>query len=91
MRKGRDGKMEENGMENNGENSGPLTLLPVDRLTATDCNAATCAFFLTMGETYHKDCITSNKPSGSVDCVQIIFFYFLLGLNINFLFLIIHW
>ena len=26
-------------MENNGENSGPLTSLPVDRLTATDCNA----------------------------------------------------
>ena len=26
-------------VENNGENSGPLTLLPVDRLTATDCNA----------------------------------------------------
>ena len=34
--------MEKNGkMEkiNNNENSGPLTLLPVDRLTATDCNA----------------------------------------------------
>ena len=30
----------ENGMENNGENSGPLTSLQVDRLTATDCNAA---------------------------------------------------
>ena len=44
MRKGRDGekKMEkmENGMENNDENSGSLTSLPVDRLTATDCNAA---------------------------------------------------
>ena len=42
MRKGRDGEME-NGMEwkeNNGENSGPLTSLQVDRLTATDCNAA---------------------------------------------------
>ena len=26
-------------MENNGENSGPLSSLPVDRLTATDCNA----------------------------------------------------
>ena len=40
MRKGCDG--EENGrkMENNDENSGPLTSLPVDRLTATDCNAA---------------------------------------------------
>jgi len=25
--------------ENNRENSGPLTPLPVDRLTATDCNA----------------------------------------------------
>ena len=24
--------------ENNDENSGPLTSLPVDRLTATDCN-----------------------------------------------------
>ena len=52
MRKGRDGewngkkkmekmeKMEKKWkMENNGENSGPLTSLPVDRLTATDCNA----------------------------------------------------
>ena len=28
-----------NGMENNGENSGLLSSLPVDRLTATDCNA----------------------------------------------------
>ena len=27
-------------MENKGENSGPLTSLQVDRLTATDCNAA---------------------------------------------------
>ena len=26
--------------KNNGENSGPLTSLQVDRLTATDCNAA---------------------------------------------------
>ena len=26
--------------KNNGENSGPLTSLPVDRLTPTDCNAA---------------------------------------------------
>ena len=58
------------------------TTLPVDSLTATDCNIATDAFFLTMGVTYHKNCITSNKSSGSVDCVQIIFFYFLLGLNI---------
>ena len=45
MRKGRDGewkkKMEKKWkkMENNGENSCPLTSLPVDRLTATDCNA----------------------------------------------------
>ena len=27
-------------IENYGENSSPLTSLPVDRLTATDCNAA---------------------------------------------------
>ena len=46
MRKGRDGEKKngKNGMEwkmeNNGENSGPLTSLPVDRLTPTDCNAA---------------------------------------------------
>ena len=60
------------------------TTLPFNRLTATHCNAATCAFFLKMGMTYHKNCITSNKPSQSVDCVQIIFFYFLLGLNIMF-------
>ena len=41
MRKGRDGEWKKWGkkMENNGENSSPLTLLPVDRLTATDCNA----------------------------------------------------
>ena len=32
-------------MENNGENSGPLTSLPVSRLTATDCNAAARANF----------------------------------------------
>ena len=38
MRKGCDG--ERNGMENNGESIGPLTLLPVDILTATECNAA---------------------------------------------------
>ena len=37
MRKGRDGEWK---MENNGENSGPLTSLQVDRLTATNCNAA---------------------------------------------------
>ena len=30
-------------MENNGENSGPLRSLPVDRLTATDRNAAAWA------------------------------------------------
>ena len=43
MRKGRDGEKKwekKNGMENNGENSGPLTLLPIKRLAATDCNAA---------------------------------------------------
>ena len=45
MRKGRDGewkmeKMEKMEKKNNGENSGPLTSLQVDRLTATDCNAA---------------------------------------------------
>ena len=43
MRKGRGGEW--NGMKkirrkkNNGEYSGPLSSLPVDRLTATDCNA----------------------------------------------------
>ena len=35
MRKGRNG---ENG-KNNGENSSPLSSLPDDHLTATDCNA----------------------------------------------------
>ena len=45
MRKGRDGewkkwKMEKKWKKNNGENSGPLTSLQVDRLTATDCYAA---------------------------------------------------
>ena len=28
--------------------------LPVGHLIATDCNAAACAYFLTMGVTYHK-------------------------------------
>ena len=36
-------------MENNGENSGPLTSLPVDHLTATDCNAAALAKRLVYG------------------------------------------
>ena len=41
MRKGRDGENgKKDGMENNGENSGSIMSLPVDRLTATDCNAA---------------------------------------------------
>ena len=41
MRKGRGGEKK---MEwNNGENSGPPTSLPVDRLTAIDCNAAALA------------------------------------------------
>ena len=30
--------MENRKKKNNGENSGPLTSLPVNRLTATDCN-----------------------------------------------------
>ena len=30
--------------------------LPVDHLMAT--NAAACAYFLTMGVTYHENCIT---------------------------------
>ena len=38
MRKGRDGEWWW-WKKNNGENSGPLTSMPVDRLTATDCNA----------------------------------------------------
>ena len=38
MRKVDDGEKKKT-REKNGENSGPLTLLPVDRLTATDCNA----------------------------------------------------
>ena len=40
MRKGRDGEWKKWRKKNNGENSGPLTSLQVDRLTATDCNAA---------------------------------------------------
>ena len=36
-------KKKKNKRKKNGENSGPLTSLPVDRLTATDCNAATRA------------------------------------------------
>jgi len=38
-------------MENNGENSDPLTLLPVNRLTATDCN--TDAHAQNRAEQYH--------------------------------------
>ena len=40
MRKGRDGEWNGKWNGNNGENSGPLKSLPVDRLTATDCNTA---------------------------------------------------
>ena len=40
------GKWKKWKMENNGENSGPLTSLQVDRLTATDCNAAARANLL---------------------------------------------
>ena len=32
--------------------------LPVGHLIATDCNAAACAYFLTIGMTYHENCIT---------------------------------
>ena len=48
MRKGRDGEWKKNGKwkKNNGENSGPLTSLQVDRLMATDCNAAARANFI---------------------------------------------
>ena len=38
MRKGRDGEEKMVVVENKDENSGPLTSLPVNRLTATDCN-----------------------------------------------------
>ena len=38
MSKGRDGEKKDKMEKNNGENSGPLPSLPVDRLTATDCN-----------------------------------------------------
>ena len=46
-------------MENNGENSGPLTSLPVDRLTATDCNAAARA---KMMEIVATNVIASRPP-----------------------------
>ena len=36
---GEEKKKKEKKREKNGDNSGPLTSLPVDRLTATDCNA----------------------------------------------------
>ena len=32
--------------------------LLVDHLMATNCNTAACAYFLTMGVTYHENCIT---------------------------------
>ena len=37
------------------------TTLPVNRLTATDYNAAAFAYFLTMGVTYLKNCITLSS------------------------------
>ena len=48
MRKGRDGEWngKKKWKKNNGENSGPLSLLPVDRLTPTDCNADRSCQFL---------------------------------------------
>ena len=39
MRKGRAGEKKWKKNKNNDENSGPLTSLPVDRLTGTNCNA----------------------------------------------------
>ena len=46
MRKGRDGEWNKKWrMENNGENSGPLTLLPVDCQNAAACNADARANF----------------------------------------------
>ena len=60
IRKGHDGENEkkrEGEIENKGENSGPLSSLPVDRLTGTDCNAdRSCQEEKTvaMKETKHK-------------------------------------
>ena len=43
-------------MENNGENSGPLTLLPVDRLNGAACNADALA------NTYLLSCLPMLVP-----------------------------
>jgi len=46
--------------ENNDENSGPLTSLPVDRLTATDCNAdRSCQFCMGFLGTIRSSLATS--------------------------------
>ena len=52
-------------MENNGENSGPLTLLPVDRLTATDCNADARAKIDIMTEKVATNVGASRPPNGN--------------------------
>ena len=46
-------------VENNDENSGPLTSLPVDRLKATDCNADHSCQFVTL------DMILIILPTGN--------------------------
>ena len=74
------------------------TTLPVNRLTATDCNAAACAYFLTMGVTYLKNCITLSSHFPTMPMTyqtsllevwivfELFFLYSLFELNIVFSF-----
>ena len=47
-------------MDKDGENSGLLSLLPVNHLTATDCKATTCAI-ITLHQNTHK--VPLTKPT----------------------------
>ena len=61
MRKGRDGEKKwKKKMENNDENSGPLTSLPVDRLTA--CSPATTTLVPIIAEILTTITLASRLP-----------------------------
>ena len=74
------------------------TTLPVNRLTATDYNAAAFAYFLTMGVTYLKNCITLSSHFPTMPMTyqtsllevwivfELFFLYSLFELNIVFSF-----
>ena len=61
MRKGRDGEWKKKNGKNNDENSGPLTSLPVDRLTA--CSTATPPLVPITVDTVVTNVVASRPPN----------------------------